>query len=124
MSKLRKNKAKRNFDKKHDFDVKNKNLVGKTKKDNLSAEAQSRCSEGIYIVIEGQDTTGKSTQVELLADFFRKQNRPVITMHEPNGELEVAHQLNHLIKDKNLNLEPFSHVLHYEIGRASCRERV
>lgn len=83
----------------------------------IRAKVERGGSEGIYIVIEGQDTTGKSTQVELLADFFRKQNRPVVTMHEPDGELEVARQLNRVIKDKNLNLEPFSYVLLFTVAR-------
>jgi dTMP kinase len=43
----------------------------------------------MYIVIEGQDATGKSTQVEMLAEYLRKQGKEVVTMHEPDGELEA-----------------------------------
>ena len=45
----------------------------------------------MYIVIEGQDATGKSTQVEMLADYLREQGKEVITMHEPDGDLESTH---------------------------------
>ena len=58
----------------------------------------------MYIVIEGQDATGKSTQVELLAERLRKTGKPVITMHEPDGDLESAHELRRIIKDKKYKL--------------------
>ena len=71
----------------------------------------------MYIVIEGQDATGKSTQVELLAEHLRKTGKPVITMHEPDGDLESAHELRRIIKDKKYNLEPFTHVLLFTAAR-------
>lgn len=71
----------------------------------------------MYIVIEGQDATGKSTQVELLADHLRKTGKPVITMHEPDGELESAHKLRQIIKDKNNNFEAMTHVLLFTAAR-------
>ena len=71
----------------------------------------------MYIVIEGQDATGKSTQVELLANYLRKQGKEVITMHEPDGELNVAHELRRIIKDKDYNLEPMTDVLLFTASR-------
>ena len=71
----------------------------------------------MYIVIEGQDATGKSTQVELLADYLRKKGKEVITMHEPDGELDAAHELRRIIKDKTYNLEPMTHVLLFSAAR-------
>lgn len=38
---------------------------------------------GILIIFEGIDGTGKSTQVKLLADYFRGQGREVVTSREP-----------------------------------------
>lgn len=71
----------------------------------------------MYIVIEGQDATGKSTQAEMLADYLRGQGKEVITMHEPDGELESAHELRRIIKDKHYNLEPMTHVLLFTAAR-------
>lgn len=71
----------------------------------------------MYIVIEGQDATGKSTQVEMLAEYLRKQGKEVVTMHEPDGELESAHELRRIIKDKTYNLEPMTHVLLFTAAR-------
>ena len=39
-----------------------------------------------YIVIEGNDGTGKSTQAELLADYCCQQGREVITVEEPGSD--------------------------------------
>ena len=71
----------------------------------------------MYLVIEGQDATGKSTQVEMLADFFRQQNRPVITLHEPDGDLPQAHQIRDLVKTKSYQLEPITHVILFTAAR-------
>lgn len=72
---------------------------------------------GKYIVIEGQDSTGKSTQVEMLAQKFRQQGKSVITMHEPDGDLPQTHALRDLIKDKTFNLEPLALVLLFSAAR-------
>ena len=71
----------------------------------------------MYIVIEGQDATGKSTQVEMLAEYLRAQGKEVVTMHEPDGDLESAHELRRIIKDKTYNLEPMTHVLLFTAAR-------
>ena len=71
----------------------------------------------MYIVIEVKDATGKSTQVEMLAEYLRKKGKEVVTMHEPDGELESAHELRRIIKDKTYNLEPMTHVLLFTAAR-------
>ena len=71
----------------------------------------------MYIVIEGQDATGKSTQVEMLADFFRSHDRQVITMHEPDGDLPQVHQIRDLVKTKSYHLEPLTHVTLFTAAR-------
>ena len=40
---------------------------------------------GIFITLEGGDGSGKSTQVEALADRLRRQRIPVTTVREPGG---------------------------------------
>jgi len=71
----------------------------------------------MYIVIEGQDGTGKSTQVERLADKLRGQGKEVLTFHEPDGDLDAAHAMRKIIKDKTYNLEPLTHVLLFSAAR-------
>ena len=71
----------------------------------------------MYIVIEGQDGTGKSTQVERLAEKLRADGKEVLTFHEPDGELEAAHAMRAIIKDKKYNLEPMTHVMLFTAAR-------
>lgn len=47
----------------------------------------------MYIVIEGQDGTGKSTQAELLKKHFIKIGREVVLLEEPDGDLPLAHDI-------------------------------
>lgn len=71
----------------------------------------------MYIVIEGQDATGKSTQVEMLAKYFEAQGKLVTTIHEPDGALPQAKILRELIKNKTYQLEPLTHVLLFTAAR-------
>lgn len=73
----------------------------------------------MYIVIEGQDGTGKSTQAELFANHFRALNKPVLTLHEPDGDLPQAHDLHDLIltKGKDYHLLPLTNVVLFTAAR-------
>ena len=73
----------------------------------------------MYIVIEGHDGTGKSTQVELFADYLRAQGKTVLTLHEPDGDLPQAHDIHDLIviKGKDYHLEPLTNVALFTAAR-------
>ena len=74
----------------------------------------------MYIVIEGQDGTGKSTQVRLLKEYFENQGKKVVVMDEPDGDLPQAHDLHDLIliKGKDYNMEPMTNVLLFTAARS------
>ena len=80
----------------------------------------------MYIVIEGQDGTGKSTQVRLLAEYFEKQGKNVVIMDEPDGDLPQAHDLHDLIlvKGKEYHLEPMSNVLLFTTSRLELWKKI
>lgn len=64
-------------------------------------------TRGKYIVIEGNDGTGKSTQVDLLATNLKNKSHDVVIVEEPGSEdLEkstpVANYLRSIIKDGTL----------------------
>jgi len=80
----------------------------------------------MYIVIEGQDGTGKSTQVRLLADYFKKQKKKVVVMDEPDGDLPQAHDLHDLIlvKGKDYKLEPMTNVMLFTAARMELWKKI
>lgn len=71
---------------------------------------------GKYIVIEGSDGTGKSTQVERLAAKLKQHNIDSILIHEPDGA-PMASKLRELIKDGTLKREPWTNVLLFTTAR-------
>ncbi|MBR3323460.1 dTMP kinase [Candidatus Saccharibacteria bacterium] len=80
----------------------------------------------MYIVIEGQDGTGKSTQVRLLADYFAALGKKVVVMDEPDGDLPQAHDLHDLIlvKGKDYHLEPLTNVLLFTASRLELWKKI
>ena len=68
----------------------------------------------MFIVIEGIDGTGKSTQVQQLADWLREQGHEVVTSFEPTnknwgkklrdsmttGRLDPEQELEYFLKDR------------------------
>ncbi|MFC7336379.1 dTMP kinase [Haloferula chungangensis] len=73
----------------------------------------------MFIVLEGIDGTGKSTQCQLLADWFREQGREVVTSREPTdgpwgsklrqsaatGRLSPEDELDYFLKDRSQHVE-------------------
>lgn len=62
---------------------------------------------GKYIVIEGNDGTGKSTQVAKLADYFRERGQTVCVVEEPGSDdpeksTPIANELRNVIKNGDL----------------------
>ncbi|MBR2658933.1 dTMP kinase [Candidatus Saccharibacteria bacterium] len=71
----------------------------------------------MYIVIEGQDGTGKSTQARLLASHFEKLGKGVLVMDEPDGDLSEAHELHDVILTRGFDFLPMSNVLLFTAAR-------
>ncbi len=66
---------------------------------------------GKYIVIEGNDGTGKSTQVARLAEYLEAKGHRVCVVEEPGSDdlqksTPVANELRRLIKKGNLKRHP------------------
>ena len=78
----------------------------------------------MYIVIEGQDGTGKSTQVELLKNHFTNQGKEVVTMEEPDGDLPQAHDLHDMILTRGYKLEPLTNVLLFTAARVELWKKI
>lgn len=85
---------------------------------------------GRYIVIEGNDGTGKSTQVDMLAEWFRGQGRQVQIVEEPGSDdpdksTPVANELRKVIKNGDLVRSPEINVVLFSAARRELwRERI
>jgi len=76
-------------------------------------------SEGLFIVIEGIDGTGKSTQAKRLAEWFRSEGREVVLSREPTdgpwgkklresastGRLAPDEELEYFLNDRRQHVE-------------------
>lgn len=78
---------------------------------------------GKFIVFEGVDFTGKSTQVKLLADRLRQTGYPVTTTREPGGTMLGEQVREIILSNKNTELLPLSELLLFVTCRAQlCTE--
>lgn len=75
-----------------------------------------RPTSGRYIVIEGNDGTGKSTQVELLAESLRARGIESFVMHEPAG-IPIADAIRTIIKNGELERTPETNLLLFTAAR-------
>lgn len=73
---------------------------------------------GKYIVIEGGDGTGKSTQVKLLTEYLQQQNIDVYTAEEPAGT-PLGDTLHDIIKDGTLPRDGIANLLLFTTARRS-----
>ena len=77
---------------------------------------------GAYIVIEGNDGTGKSTQVDMLAAWLRERGREVVVIEEPGSDdaaktTPVANEYRRVLKDDQFKLDSEVNVLLFSAAR-------
>ena len=78
----------------------------------------------MYIVIEGQDGTGKTTQIELLKKHFEEQGKTAVIMNEPDGDLPQAHDLRDIILERGYDLEPLTNILLFTAARVELWRKI
>jgi len=72
---------------------------------------------GKSIVAEGNDGTGKSTQIELLADWLREDyGIDSYVIHEPDGP-EISAEIRKIIKNGSLERQPLTNLLLFMASR-------
>jgi dTMP kinase len=74
-------------------------------------------SKGIFITFEGPEGSGKTTHIQLLASFLRKQGRQVVVTREPGGTA-LAGGIRRLLLEGGDGLAPKAELLLYEADRA------
>ncbi|MGE5041421.1 MAG: dTMP kinase [Candidatus Levyibacteriota bacterium] len=55
---------------------------------------------GLYIALEGIDGSGKTTQVEKLAEYFEKQGKTVVRTHEPRRDGVMGELVSNILKEE------------------------
>ena len=78
----------------------------------------------MYIVIEGQDGTGKSTQARLLEEYYKAAGKEVVAMDEPDGDLPQAHDLHDMILTRGYDFEPISNVILFTAARVELWKKI
>jgi dTMP kinase len=74
-------------------------------------------SKGLFIVLEGPDKSGKSTQARLLAEALRARGHEVLHTREPGGT-SVAEGVRKVLLDPALTIDPLAELFLYEASRA------
>lgn len=79
----------------------------------------------MFITFEGLDFCGKSTQVEILKDYFESRNKEVVIIREPGGT-EISEKIREILLDKkNSEMSIESELLLFSSSRAQLvREKI
>ncbi|MBG89253.1 MAG: dTMP kinase [Verrucomicrobiales bacterium] len=80
---------------------------------------------GLFISFEGTEGGGKSTQIELLANWLREHGHEVVVHREPGGT-PIGEEIRHLLKhsDANVNMTPEAELLLMNASRAQLVREV
>jgi len=73
---------------------------------------------GLFIVFEGGDGAGKTTQIELLAEFLKSKNKDVIVTREPGGTVMGKSIRDWLLEQTEVEVDPKSEALLFAADRA------
>ena len=78
--------------------------------------------KGKFIVFEGPDRGGKSTQALLLAKYLTRAGQKVVQTREPGGD-EVAEKIRKILLDPKNKVSPMTELMLYEASRAQHTEQ-
>ena len=80
-------------------------------------------TKGTYIVIEGPEGVGKTTQVQLAAQALQSVGLPVRIMREPDSQNDItARAIRHLTQDPRYPMNTKTEVLLYNAARSQSLE--
>jgi dTMP kinase len=72
--------------------------------------------KGLFIVFEGPDRSGKSTQAKLLADWLKTRRKKVVLTREPGGT-HLSEKIREILLDPKGKIEPLTELFLYETSR-------
>jgi dTMP kinase len=80
-------------------------------------------SRGFFIVLEGIDGSGKTTQCRLLAEWLRGQGVPLIATAEPGGT-PLGQRVRSLLLDGSDAISRLAELFLFQASRAQLLEQV
>ncbi len=80
-------------------------------------------ADGIFITFEGGEGTGKSTQMERLARWFRQRGREVVVTREPGGT-PIGEAVRRILLDPDLEPDAMTELFLLEASRHDHVERL
>ncbi|MBI4425358.1 MAG: dTMP kinase [Elusimicrobia bacterium] len=83
--------------------------------------ARKRRPRGLFVVLEGPDRSGKSTQAGLLARHLRERGLAVLHTREPGGT-GLAEAIRKVLLDTRYTVRPLTELMLYEAARAQHTE--
>lgn len=78
---------------------------------------------GLFVVLEGPDKSGKSTQARLLAAALARKGVKVVHTREPGGTA-AAEAIRKVLLDPRLHVSPTAELFLYEASRAQHTDEV
>lgn len=78
-------------------------------------------ARGLFVVLEGPDKSGKSTQARLLVERLRALGRDVVHTREPGGT-SFAEEIRRILLSTEHKVDPVAELLLYEASRAQHTE--
>ncbi len=80
--------------------------------------------QGLFLVFEGGEGSGKSTQVQRLARYFESKGRQVLVTREPGGTLIGENLRQLVVENRASDLSDRAELLIYEAARAQLVDAV
>jgi dTMP kinase len=77
----------------------------------------------MFITFEGIDGSGKTTQLNLLADYLVEKGYEVIKLREPGGTI-LSEKIRELLLDKSIPIPPMTELLLFNSARSFLVETI
>lgn len=80
-------------------------------------------SRGSYIVIEGGEGCGKTTQAELLHNYLKEKNIACYLGREPGG-IKAAEEMRKILKHNKEDISPIGELFGFEFARTEFFDKI
>lgn len=81
----------------------------------MKSNEQNNLKKGIFIVLEGGDGTGKSTQANLMAEYLKSNNFDSVVLTREPGGVDTAEKIRDIIL--NEDIDPITEALLFASAR-------